>query len=148
MASQTEDILSELVAKGVRVDVTQRLQVERVLALAGEGRSRAELKTLVTPILAGSDDEQVRIHEIFDAEPRVKPGGVGGRRGPGPDDTRPSGVPRWILAAAVALPVAAAGAAWWVTGPGQARKGDPGRDAPARTGTGSQAPAGLVAGNR
>lgn len=48
------------------MSVTQRLQVERVLATLGREASRAELKSLLTPILAASKEDQARLYRIFD----------------------------------------------------------------------------------
>ncbi|HET7234274.1 MAG TPA: hypothetical protein VFJ16_29950, partial [Longimicrobium sp.] len=111
MQSQAERLLAELRAHGVPMDVRQRLQVERVVALAGEGRTPAELKTLVAPILARSDEEQARIHAILDppgAERNKRRAGVA-QNGKRPSVLMPHGLPPWARAAAVAIPLAMGG---------------------------------------
>src|SRR6185436_9803710 len=112
MNDQAARLLAELKRHDVDCDIAQRLQIERLLAVAGESRTRAELKTLVTPILARSEEEQRRLHEIFDGKPAPARRGGRTRTGPGRVGPERRRTRRWALAAACAVPVVAVGA--WV----------------------------------
>lgn len=120
------ELLDALAEHGFARDPALRMRAEYVAAELGAGRKLEELKTLLAPLLASSEEAQAEFYDHFDAvlrgEDPAGPGTSGGGRGGGAPAAAPKSPPRaWpMLAATAALTFAVAAVAATVAG----RSGD------------------------